>query len=148
MFPNAKISEMVALLAVLNPVSIAVGNSSTAWISAANFNNFMAVIQSGVLGTSATLDAKFEQAQDDAGTGTKNITGAAITQIVKATGDNKQALLNLRASQLDVEGGFKYFRLKLTVGTADSIASAVVLGGTPRYAPASAANAATVVQVA
>lgn len=148
MFPNAKASEQVAVLAVINPSSQAAGAATSGWISAANFQKFLALIQTGVLGASATVDAKFQQATDSSGTSAKDITGAAITQIVKASGDNVQAEINLDAQQLDVANGFDYVQLSVTVGTAASLTAAAVLGFVPRFAPASASNAASVVQVA
>ncbi|WP_439891597.1 hypothetical protein ACS7SF_02860 [Ralstonia sp. 25C] len=148
MYPNAKASEQVALLAVISPSSQATGAATSGWISAANFQKFLALIQTGVLGTAATVDAKFQQATDSSGTGAKDITGAAISQIEKASGDNVQAELNLDAQQLDVSGGFSYVQLSVTVGAAASLTSAAVLGFVPRFAPASASNATSVVQVA
>lgn len=147
MFPNAKASEQVAVLAVISPSSQAAGAATSGWISAANFNKFLALIQTGVLGASATVDAKFQQATDSSGTSAKDITGAAITQIVKASGDNVQAEINLDAQQLDVSNGFSYVQLSVTVGTAASLTAAAVLGFVPRFAPASASNATSVVQV-
>ena len=146
MFPNAKISEQLAVLDAISPVSQAAGTVTTGWISAANFERYMALILTGVLGASATLDAKLQQATDSSGTGVKDVTGKSITQVVKASGDAKQVEINLRAEELDTNGGFSYFRLSLTVGTAASLVSAVVLGGVARNLPASSLNAASVVQ--
>ena len=115
MFPNAKPSELAAVLATLNPVSQSAATVTTGWISAKDFFSFAALIQTGSLGTSATVDAKLQQATDSSGTSAKDITGKAITQIVKATGDNKQAIINLRPQELDVNGGFSYFRLSFGV---------------------------------
>jgi len=147
MFPNAKGSELLSVLATIDPASIAAGTVTTGWVSAANHHNLLAVIQTGALGTAATLDAKLQQASDSSGTGAKDISGKAITQIVKASGDNKQALINLRPEELDVNGGFAYVRLSLTVGTAASLASAQLLGINPRYASADAQNQAAVAQI-
>ena len=147
MFPNAKGSELLSVLATIDPASIAAGTVTTGWVSAANHHNLLAVIQTGALGTAATLDAKLQQASDSSGTGAKDISGKAITQIVKASGDNKQALINLRPEELDVNGGFAYVRLSLTVGTAASLASAQLLGVNPRYASADAQNQAAVAQI-
>lgn len=146
MFPNAKISEQEALLAAIDPVSQGVGAVSSGWVSAAGFERFLATVQTGVLGTAATVDAKLEQATSAAGANAKDVTGKAITQIVKATGDGKQAQIDLRADELDVSGGFGFFRLTITVGAAASLVSGAVHGGVARNAPASALNAATVVQ--
>ena len=58
MFPNAKGSELFSVLATIDPASQAVGTATTGWISAGNHHNLLALIQSGALGTNATLDAK------------------------------------------------------------------------------------------
>ena len=147
MFPNSKASEMLAVLATIDPASQAAGALSTGWVSVANHLGFLAVVQTGVLGTAATVDAKLQQALDNAGTGAKDIAGKAIIQIVKATGDNKQALINVKPEELDTVNGFGFVRVTVTVGVAASITSAQLLGVNPRFAPADAANQAAVVQV-
>ena len=147
MFPNAKGSELLAILATLDPSSQAAGTATTGWISLAMHNGLLAVIQTGVLGTGATVDAKVQQALDAVGTGAKDIAGKAISQITKATGDNKQALINVKPEELDTVNGFGFVRLSVTVGVATSQTSAQVLGLNPRFAPADASNQAAVVQV-
>jgi len=147
MFPNTKPSELVSVLATYNPVSLGASTVTTGWINAANHHHFLALLQTGVLGASATLDAKIRQATDSSGTGAKDVTGKAITQIVKASGDNKQAEINLRATDLDVNGGFSYITLSITVGTAASLVSAALLGFSDRYLPGSDHNQASVVEI-
>ena len=147
MYPNSKASEMLALLATIDPATQAAGAVSTGWVSVANHLGFLALVQTGVLGTSATVDAKLQQALDSSGTGAKDISGKAITQIVKATGDNKQVLVNVKPEELDTVNGFGFVRLTVTVGVAASITSAQLLGVNPRYAPAEVGNQAAVVQV-
>lgn len=148
MFLNAKGSELLAVLATIDPVSQAAGTATTGWIPVANHHGLLAVIQSGALGTSATLDAKLQQATDSVGTGAKDISGKAITQLTQAaSGSNKQALINLRPEDLDIANGFGFVRLSLTVGVAASLTAAQVLGVNPRFAPADAGNQAAVAQV-
>jgi hypothetical protein len=147
MHTNAKASELLAVLAVIDPASLAVGTATTGWVSAGQHHGLLAIIQTGVLGTAATLDAKLQQATDATGTGAKDISGKAISQIVKASGDNKQALINLRPEDLDVNNGFAYVRLSVTVGAAASLASGQLLGLNPRYASADALNQAAVAQI-
>ena len=129
------------------PISQGAGTVTSGWVNAANFERFLAVLQTGVLGASATVDAKLQQAQDSGGTGAKDVTGKAITQIVKATGDGKQVEINLRAEELDINNSFSYFRLSVTVGTAASLIGAAIYGAVPKNFPASALNNATVVQI-
>lgn len=147
MFPNAKGSEQLSILATFDPISQAAATVTTGWVSVANFHSFLAVVQTGVMGASATLDAKMQQAQDSGGTGVKDITGKAIVQIVKASGDNKQALINFRPEDLDNANGFAYVRLSLTVGTAASVVAASLLGINARYNTSDAFNQAAVVQI-
>jgi len=147
MNPNIKLEEKLAILATLDPASVAAGTVLTAYVPAQNFNSFLALIQTGVLGASATLDAKLRQAQDASGTGVKDITGKAITQIAKASGDNKQAMIECRSTDLDGVNGFAYVALSVTVGTAASIVGALLIGGNPYAAPCAGSNQAAVVQV-
>lgn len=146
MLPNAKISEQAALLGTIDPVSQGVGAVATGWLSAAEFERFMAVVQTGVLGTAATVDAKLQQASSNAGANAKDITGKAITQIVKATGDNKQAIINLRPDELDINNGFAFFNLTITVGAAASLVAASVYAANGEM-PASAFNQTAVAQI-
>ncbi|WP_374349169.1 hypothetical protein [Chitinimonas sp.] len=147
MLPNTKTSEEFALLASVDPASQATGTVTTGWINTTNFAKFMALISTGVLGAAATVDAKIQQAQDNVGTGAKDVTGKAIVQIIKATGDNKQALINFRGEDLDINGGFGFVRVSVTVGTAASQAAAYLFGAVPRFAPAEPFNQAAVAQV-
>ena len=147
MYPNSKASEMLAVLATIDPATQAAGAVSTGWVSVANHLGFLALVQTGVLGASATVDTKLQQALDSSGTGAKDISGKAITQIVKATGDNKQVLVNVKPEELDTVNGFGFVRVTVTVGVAASIISAQLLGVNPRYAPADVGNQAAVVQV-
>ena len=144
---NQKISEGLAVLATYDPASVAASTVTTGWVDQSVFFYLLALIQTGVLGAGATVDAKLQQATDNAGTGAKDVTGKAITQIVKATGDNKQAMISMKEADLDTEGGFRYVRLSITVGVAASQLSAALIGGVPRFQPASAYNQAAVAQI-
>jgi hypothetical protein len=146
MNPNIKFSERTAVLATLNPASVAASTVVTTYVPIGNYHSICAVLQTGVLGASATVDAKLRQAQDSSGTGVKDITGKAITQIVKASGDNVQATIECRSDDLDMANGFSFVALSVTVGTAASLLSAALLGTNPRFMPASANNQAGVVQ--
>jgi hypothetical protein len=152
---NLKPTDVCAVLTTVDPVAQVAGANTTVWVPVQNFHTFLAALATGVLGASATVDFKLQQATDNAGTGAKDISGKAITQIVKATGDNKQALINCRAEDLDTNNGFGWIGMVLTVGTATSIVSAVLYGFAPRFAPPVDAaapiainlGAATVVQI-
>lgn len=147
MNPNIKHTERIAVLATIDPVSQAPGAVATGWVPAAQFHSLAAMIQTGVLGASATVDAKLQQATDSTGTGVKDIPGKSLTQILKASGDNKQAFIELQGTDLDGNNGYGFVRLSVTVGAAASLIAAQLLGTNPRYVPASGSNQAGVVQI-
>lgn len=145
---NLKASEEVAVVGNIDPDAYTAAAYSTGWIAAKNFHEFLAIVQAGTLGASATLDGKLEQASDGSGTGAKDITSKSITQLTQAgTDSDKQALINLRPSELDLDNGFTHFRLTITVGTATSDAGGIVLGLGPRTGPAQDNDAATVDEI-
>ncbi|MCC7006002.1 MAG: hypothetical protein IT497_05090 [Ottowia sp.] len=145
---NTKGSENIAILATLEPANQAVGTMVTNWVSLAHFHAVMAVIETGVMGTAATIDAKLQQALDTSGAGVKDIPGKRITQLTQAgNGSNKQAIINFRAEELDTTGGFLWVRLALIISGASSLVAAKIWGITPRYHPADTFNQAGVVQI-
>ena len=147
MTPNSKPSELLSILGSIDPISQGAGTVTSGYVSVKNHLALMALISTGVMGASGTIDAKLQQAQDSGGTGVKDVTGKAIVQILKAAGDNKQALINLKVADLDTEGGFGFVRLSITVGTAASLVGGYLYGMHPRYEDASAFNQAGTVQV-
>lgn len=148
MFPNAKGSELLSILATVDPVSQAVGTVTTGWISVANFHALMTILETGALGVAGTVDAKLQQALDAAGTSVKDITGRAIVQFTQVGGGSaKQALLNLKPEDLDIANGYGFVRLSITVGVAASVVAAQIIGLNPRYADADAFNQAAVTQI-
>lgn len=136
MNPNVLASDRARLVGIIDPDAYAAATYTTGWIAAKDYASFLAAVSVGDMAATSTVDAKLEQAQDSGGTGAKDITGKAITQLTQAgTDDNKQALINLRPEELDVENDFTHFRLSVTVATAASDAAAFVLGFDARYEP-------------
>lgn len=146
--PNANIkpSDRAPVLAVIDPDAYTAATYTSGWVDMSLWGSLQAIVFAGTLGSGATLDAKLEQATSAAGAGAKDITGKAITQLTQAgTDSDKQAVINCQSEDLDVEGGFRYVRLSMTVGNATSDAGGVVLGMDPRYAPTDASTVDEVV---
>lgn len=144
---NEKPSEFLAILATIPPSSQAAGNAVSGWVSLADLKALLAVICIGAFGAAATVDANLQQATDNAGTGAKAIPGKAIVQMLAAGGNNVEALINLGDHELDTANGFDFVQLTVAVGVAATETSASLIGCSARYEPASAFNAAGVVQV-
>lgn len=146
--PNVLGSELAAIGGVIDPDAQGAGASTSNYVDAGGFEALMAIIFAGTLGTSATLDAKLVQATDSSGTGSKDISGAAITQLTQAGSDSdKQAIINVRPEDLDLDGGFTHVAIVMTVATATSDTGAVLLGIHPRYAPASDSDLGSVDEI-
>jgi hypothetical protein len=134
--PNQRPSDIQPIVDCIDPDAYAASTVTGQWISMETWGAIRAVIMAGDLGASATLDAKIQQASDGSGTGAKDITGKAITQLTQAgTDSNKQAEIIVRADDLDVANGFTHVRLSMTVATATSDCGAIVFGCNARYFP-------------
>lgn len=143
-----KPSEIAAVIGRLDPVSQAAATVVTTYVDMQKFKKAMFVLSVGVLGASATVDAKLRQATDSSGTGVKDITGTSMVQLTQAgTDSNKQVVFNLDAAQLDVAGEFDFATLSITVAVAACLISAVVIGINPRYGPASDSDLSTVDEI-
>lgn len=141
-------SQLTAVLGAIDPDANTAATYTTGWIDMADFQAIMAIVMAGDLGTSATLDAKLEQATDASGTGAKDVTGSDITQLTQAgTDSNKQAIIECWAEDLDLANDYTHVRLSMTVATATSDCAAIVLGSNARYGPASDYDAATVDEI-
>lgn len=144
MFVNAKPSEVITLMATLDPASQAAGTVLTAWVPVKNHHTFLGIVSAGVFGAGGTLDAKFRQAQDATGTNAKDVTGKAIVQLVAAGGNSRQAMVNMKTGDLDTEGGFAFIALSVGVGVASSLVGASLFGTNPRFADAAGLNPVSV----
>lgn len=145
---NLKPSDRAAIAGVIDPDLNTAGTVTTGWIDLTTYHSLLAIIMAGALGTSATIDAKFEQATDASGTSAKDVTGKSITQLTDGGSDSdKQALINLTADDVDFNNGFTHVRLSMTVATASSDSAAIVLGLDPRHGAASASDAASVAEI-
>ncbi len=143
---NTLPSEVAAVVATIDPDAYGTGEELSDAIDMSKIDQVLAVVMAGTLGSSATLDAKLTQATTSGGT-YKDISGKAITQLVKATDDDKQALINCRAEELDIDNDYRWVKLSMTVGTATSDAGALVLGFGERYGPAADGDLASVDEI-
>ena len=152
-------SELAAIVATIDPDAYADGAQNSDWVDMADFESLMAMLMIGTFpDTGSTMDFKLQQATTSGGAGVKDITGKAITQIASGSPavSDKQAIINVRADELDLDGGFQFVRAVATgadtSSPADSPAAtidygAVLLGFGPRYGPASDNDLASVAEI-
>lgn len=137
-----KLSQQLNVIGAYYPASIGASTVLTGAIDLAKHRRVLFLIITGVLGSSATVDFKITQAATSGGT-YSDISGKAITQLVKASNDNNIALVEVAAEELSA--GKEFIKGSITVGTAASILCVIALAASDRYSP-SADNLAAVVQ--
>lgn len=147
---NTLPSEIAAVLATIDPDEYAAGAQNSDWIDLGKIDQVMAVVMAGTIGAGSTLDSKLTQATASDGSGEKDISGKAITQLVAAD-DDKQAVINCRADELDIANDFRFVRLVQTGGTGSPATtvdhSALLFGFGARYEPASDGDLASVDEI-
>lgn len=149
MFTNALPSELAAVVATVDPDALTATTHDSDWVDMGDFEQAMVLVMAGTLGTNATFAAAVRQATSAAGAGAKAITGKSITTLTQASPDDsdKQAIVNVRGSDLDVANGFRYISVRITVATATSDGGALILGINPKYGPAYDRDLASVAEI-
>ena len=156
---NPLASEIAAVVATIDPDAYAHGAQNSDWLDLGLFDQVMAVLMLGDVPTTTSVDFKLQQATASDGSGAKDITGKAITQIVSgspAASSDNQVIINCRADELDITNSFRFVRAVATFADTNSPAdspvntsdySAVLVGFGARYEPASDGDLASVVEI-
>jgi hypothetical protein len=136
-----------ALAIPANPTHAAAQTSSfnTASVDLAKFERCLAIIDIGaVSGSSPTFDARWQESADNSSF--SEVAGYSNLSITQITTANKTVTMEIRPSQLSA--GKRYVRVAVTIGgTSPSFTCAVILlGGEAHQKPASAEDAAQVVE--
>lgn len=145
---NKTPSEAVAVVGNIDPDAYAASTVATnEYIPLKHFRRFMAIIQTGDIVSTGTIDAKLITYTNGSGSGAADVTGSAITQLTQAgTDSNKQVIINFDPSKL-AGSAATHFKLSVTMGTAGADLSAIVLGLDPLYGPASDNDTSTVDEI-
>lgn len=141
-----KLSEMLAVVGVIDPIArTATGTALTDAVDMSRMHQVAFVLLLGAIGATDTLDLKVTECATSGGTYT-DIAGKAITQL-SAADDNKQAVINVRGSELTP--GHRYLKAKLTHGGtfASCLVSVVALADSARFKPASDYDLASVDEI-
>ena len=141
-------SEAAAVLANIDPDAYAAGTYTSPYVSMEHWDSVMGIVQTGDFVATGVLNASIKQATDGSGTGSKAITGKSITALTATgTDDNKQALINVNAEELDVDNGFSFVALQIVLTTAGADAGGMLLGFNGRFGPANDNDSATVDEI-
>lgn len=153
---NQKAFEGLALCGVVDPDAYSANSYDSGWVDASKFQQFVALLAMGDLGSSATCLMKFQQASNAGGSGAEDITGKVTATYTQAGTDysNKQAWLTLRPDEMVgaalsfKAGTATHIRIRVTVAVATSDVAGFLFGLNPRNTPAVDHDAASVVAAA
>lgn len=131
-----RLSENLFWKQIMNPAAISDSTYPSSYIDVSGYARFAFLIAVGATDDSA-VSAKVVQATAAAGTGSKDIDGAAITNTVLAgTNDNKWALIEVDQDHLDINGDFQFVALTVAAtGGSSTIGTAFFIGIEPRVKP-------------
>jgi hypothetical protein len=132
-----KPSEAAAVLGAINPQSATdQALATTGTLNVKYFDRFAGIVQVGAIATGGTVNAKMQVSTDNSSW--TDVTGTSITALTDAD-DNKQVWINLTSAQAQTAlADADYIRLAVTTaGGAAALVSAVLLGFSGLYRPAS-----------
>lgn len=128
----------IAVDKVAAPAALVDGILPAVYLDMSDFDFIVFMLQVGVMAAPDIIDAQVVQATDSAGTGSKNVTGALITQLVDGD-DGEYVSIEVKGSALDVDNSFRFVALDIQItGTAIGAVQAFRYrgGGLPPALPA------------
>jgi hypothetical protein len=129
---SSNATDLVSVQGIIEPVAGA-ATYVTSYFYAGDANAWLALISVGTAGTST--NAKIEQASDSSGTGVKDLTGAAITEI---DGNGESAMIQFKPGDLDTANDFTHVRLSITTVGATNVTGGALLATCVARAPLAA----------
>jgi len=142
---ESRVWEKLPVIEVIQPQAITAGATGvlTGAIDMQKYSRVMAVLLSGTIGASGTLDFHAEASATSGGT-YATITGKEATQLVKASNDNDVVVLEVDAGDVAALSK-RYVKFNAIAGTANATSAVVVLG-VPRNYDADLVEFANVVE--
>lgn len=131
-----KLSEMLAIVATVDPDAYATSTQSSDAIDMQMHREVMFILQTGTLDTGATIEFRIYEAPD----GNKSTTQGTFRLLKAATDladtdDDKQVIINVRADELSA--GYRWLKAELKLGgTFDGDVSLVALADRSRFSHA------------
>ena len=141
---NARIFDRLALVARVNPASVAPGTADSDAVDMSGFRRALFALAAGAIGAGGSVDFTLQSAAAPGGP-FSDVPGKAIATLTQAGGgSNQQALIEIRADELP--DGARYVRGRVTIATAASLVAVIALAGEPRFAPVDGQDLASVAQ--
>ena len=127
-------SEIRCLLAKIDPDNYGAAEYNTGFVNMGNYHRAVAEIHTGDMAGGATLNADLEEGAD--ALGVQRNTLKSITQLAQVLGDaDDTVIIEFQTEEFNVDGGFEFLNLEVTVGVAAVDFTALLWGIIPVYPP-------------
>lgn len=144
---NAKLAQLLAVVATLPPAATANTERFTGVVNMGNFHQAVAVVQLGDMASEAITVKAYACKADGSGAVALTVNSPAALAASAEDNDNKQLVLNVRAEDL-LESGLSHIKFGVVTGGATGGPVAAVVLGHPRSGWGKDSNVASVVAVA
>ncbi len=137
-------SDYIPLVSTIDPQAVDNNVYTSDWVDMGKFHTVMFILLVGA--EDIAINAKIQSADDGSGTNAADLPTAVAITALGGSDDNKQAILCVRADQLNP--GDTHIALVVTVGDGTSnLIAAVGLGFGSNYLPASEYDLSSVAQI-
>lgn len=127
-----KPTEEILLLSSIDPDNQSAGTVTGDWVKCDKFDQYLAVFNIGVMTSTGTCIFSVQQATDNSGTSAKAVK-TATTLTEAGTDSDKQVLMSIKDSDLDIAGGFLWIAPRAVTATAASYVCANIFGVSPKF---------------
>lgn len=125
-------TEEILLVSAIDPDNQSANTVTGDWVKADEYDQYLAVFNVGVMTSTGTCIFSVQQATDGSGSGAKAVK-TATTLTEAGTDSDKQVLMSIKDSDLDLAGGFLWIAPRAVTAVAASYVCANLFGVTPKY---------------
>ena len=141
-----KPTENILLLSSIDPDNQSAGTVNGDYVKADKFDQYLAVFNIGVMTSTGTCIFSVTQSTDASGTGAKAVK-TATTLTEAGTDSDKQVLIGVDVSDLDLAGGFFWIAPRAITAVAASYVSGALIGINPKYGVDTTGDLSTVDEI-
>lgn len=141
-----RFSERAAIVGRIPPAANAAATYLTEAIDMSKWRRVAFIVVNGTLGASATVDFSVKASATSGGSYAALTNAKAITQFVKATDDNKIAIVEVLDTDVSKDSK-QFIKGEMIVGTAASGSMVIALGLDPRDVPVTSDDLSNVAQI-
>jgi len=141
-----KPTENILLLSSIDPDNQSAGTVNGDYVKADKFDQYLAVFNVGVMTSTGTCIFSVTQSTDASGTGAKAVK-TATTLTEAGTDSDKQVMISIKDSDMDIAGGFLWLNIRAVTAVAASYVCGNLFGINPKFGADTTIDLSTVDEI-